>query len=128
MIKNRNVKVCINDTDKNLGPINADKTDAIKECHRQLYDIFMCNKISWEEAKPFIEKIKINLKNIVRKHLLKGSCSNFEAKLILSKIDYFSLANFYIIWKILKNPHVGRPIVAGYNSILTPAPFLLDSS
>ena len=40
---------------------------------------------------------------------------------MLSKIDSFSILHFYIIWKILKNPPVGRPIVAGYNWILTPA-------
>ena len=46
LIKNRNVKVCIDDTDKNLGPISADKSDVIKECHRQLYDIITYNKKS----------------------------------------------------------------------------------
>ena len=35
LIKHRNVKVCVNDTDKNLGPLSADKSDVIKECHRQ---------------------------------------------------------------------------------------------
>ena len=33
----------------------------------------------------------------------------------------FDIPHFYIIWKILKNPIVGRPIVAGYNWIVTPA-------
>ena len=33
----------------------------------------------------------------------------------------YEIPHFYIIWKILKNPIVGRPIVAGYNWILTPA-------
>ena len=32
----------------------------------------------------------------------------------------FDIPHFYIIWKILKNPIVGRPIVAGYNWIVTP--------
>ena len=64
LIKNRNVKICINDTDKNLGPISADKSDVIR-CHRQLYDIITYNKISWEEAKYLIEKIKIDLRRIV---------------------------------------------------------------
>ena len=50
----------------------------------------------------------------------KGSCSNFEAKCLLSKIHSFSIP-FYIIWKILKNPPIERPIVAGYNWILSPA-------
>ena len=31
------------------------------------------------------------------------------------------MPHFYIIWKILKNPIVGRPIVAVYNWILSPA-------
>ena len=44
-----------------------------------------------------------------------------EAKFLLSKTESFSIPHFYIIWKILKNPMVGRPIVAGYNWILTPA-------
>ena len=29
--------------------------------------------------------------------------------------------DFYIIWKIINNPIVGRPIVAGYKWILTPS-------
>jgi len=40
---------------------------------------------------------------------------------LLSKMTNFTVPHFYIIWKILKNPIVGRPIVAGYNWILTPA-------
>ena len=105
LIKNRNVKICVNDTDKNVGPISADKSDVIKECQRQLYDIITYNKISWEEAKNLIEKIKTDLRKIVKKKKTeKGSCSNFEAKFLLSKIDSFSIPHFYIIWKILKNP------------------------
>ena len=33
----------------------------------------------------------------------------------------YDIPHFYIIWKILKNPIVGQPIVAGYNWLLTPA-------
>ena len=102
LIKNRNVKVCIDDTDKNLGPISADKSDVIKECHRQLYDIITYNKITWEEAKNLIEKKK---KDWRKKGLkIKGSCSYFETKFLLSKIDSFSIPYFYIFWKIIKNP------------------------
>ena len=36
-------------------------------------------------------------------------------------MDEFKIPHFYIIWKILKNPPVGTPIVAEYNCILTPA-------
>ena len=45
----------------------------------------------------------------------KSSCSSQEAKFLLSKIESFTVPHFYIIWKILKKPIVGRPIVAGYN-------------
>ena len=121
LIKNQNVEICINDTDKNLGAISVDKMDVISECHRQLYDIITFDKISWDEAKNLVDKLKFDLKNIVRKHMEKGSCSYQEAKFLLSKIESFSIPHFYIIWKILKKPMVGRPIVAGYNWILTPA-------
>ena len=44
--------------DKKLVPISTDKSDVIKECQRQLYDIITYNKISWEQAKQLIVKIK----------------------------------------------------------------------
>ena len=43
----------------------------------------------------------------------------------MSKMFIYEIPNFYIIWKILKNPIVGLPIVAGYNWILTPASIFL---
>ena len=57
----------------------------------------------------------------MNKDTLKGICSNKEAAFLLSNLNKFKIPHFYIIWKILKNPIVGRPIVAGYNWILTPA-------
>ena len=39
----------------------------------------------------------------------------------MSNVHKFVIPHFYIIWKILKNPPVGRPIVAGYKWIFTPA-------
>ena len=103
LIKNRNVKIWINDTDKNLGPISADKSDVIKECQRRLYNIITYNKVTWEQAKQFIEKIKNALRNTVNKHMLKGHVLNSKQNLaILSKIESFSIPHFYIIWKILK--------------------------
>jgi len=80
LIKNRNVEICVNDTDKNLGAISADKNDVVLECRRQLYDVITYNKVSWEEAKNLIDKIKFDLRNIVKKHSEKGSCSHSEAK------------------------------------------------
>ena len=42
------MEICLNDTDKNLGAISADKVDVITECRRQLYDVITYNKMSWE--------------------------------------------------------------------------------
>ena len=78
------MEICISDTDKNLGAISVDKDDVISECRRQLHMITY-NKISWEEAKTIFHKIKFDLRNILRKHMEKGSCSYQEAKFLLSK-------------------------------------------
>ena len=59
LIKNRNVKVCVNNTDKNLGAITTDKSDVITECQRQLFDVITYNKISLDEAKNLVDKIKL---------------------------------------------------------------------
>ena len=59
--------------------------------------------------------------DVVNKYVAKKECSPKEAAFLLSKEYIFTIPHFYIIWKILKNPPVGRPIVAGYDWILTPA-------
>ena len=41
-------------------------------------------------------------------------------KFSTSNVNNFKIPHFYIIWKFLKNPIVGRPIVAGDHWILTP--------
>ena len=51
---NKNVNVIINDTDKNVGPACAEKTDVIKECRRQLYDKEVYNILTQEEAEQLI--------------------------------------------------------------------------
>ena len=43
LIKNQNMEICVNDTDKNLGAISADKGDVVLECRRQLYDVITYN-------------------------------------------------------------------------------------
>ena len=53
------MEICVNDTDKNLGAISADKEDVILECRRQLYDVITYNKISWEEAKTLLIKLSL---------------------------------------------------------------------
>ena len=74
LIKNRNEEMCVNDTDENLRAISADKEDVVLECCRQLHG---------KKQKSLIDKIKFDLKNIVRKHMEKRSCSFQEAKLLL---------------------------------------------
>ena len=68
-----------------------------------------------------IAKIKWELSELVGRYKSNNLCSAKENKFLLSKIFNFTTPHFYIIWKILKNPIVGRPIVAGYNWILTPS-------
>ena len=52
--RNKNVKVVVNDTDKNIGPSYADKTDVITECRRQLYDKEVYKQLTQEEAEQLI--------------------------------------------------------------------------
>jgi len=119
---NKNVNVIINDTDKNVGPACAEKTDVIKECRRQLYDKEAYNILTQEEAEQLIRVIKQRLSNIVNKHTIRGNCSNKGSGISTFKFEQIQNSSFfYIIWKILKNPIVDRPIVAGYKWILTPA-------
>ena len=121
LIKTKNEKIVINDTDKNMGAADADKSDVIFECIRQLGDVKTYSKRSETEIKNIISEIQTKLRNIVTCHLYKGNCTKTEADFLLSKMYIYDIPHFYIIWKILKNPIVGRPIVAGYNWILTPA-------
>ena len=121
LIAEKNKIQVINDTDKNLGPANADKCDVISECKRQLFDVATYKKLSAEEVKILLESCISNLRKIVESHFYKGNCSQKEKEFLMSNIYNYAIPHFYIIWKILKNPPVGRPIVAGYNWILTPA-------
>ena len=117
LIRAKNTKIIINDTDKNIWAADADKEDVISECVRQLSDIKTYLKLTEEEIKSIITEIQNKLKRTVESHLYKGNCTRKEADFLLSKMYVFDVPHFYIIWKILKNPIVGRPIVAGYNWI-----------
>ena len=64
LIKCRNMEICVND--KNLGAISANILGVITECLRLLYDVITYNNMSWEEAKNLIDKIKFDMKNIIR--------------------------------------------------------------
>ena len=75
LIRTKNKSIVINDTDKNMGAADADKSDVISECERQLGDIKTYLKISEEELKQFITEIQNKLKRIVESHVYKGNCT-----------------------------------------------------
>ena len=104
-----------------MGAADANKKDVVDECVRQLHEEKTYLKLTEEELKNIISEIQTKLKHIVESHLYKGNCTKKEAEFLLSKMYIYDIPHFYIIWKILKNPIVGRPICAGYNWILTPA-------
>jgi len=79
------------------------------------------SKLSFEEMELFIRKCIMTLRNTVNRHFYLGNCSQKEKDFLLSNVYNYAIPHFYIIWKILKNPIVGRPIVAGYKWIFTPA-------
>ena len=66
----------INDTDKKLGPANADKSDVINECKRQLFDVLTYSKLSKTEMESFlsksIEKHQMVVKNFTLLHYSSG--------------------------------------------------------
>jgi hypothetical protein len=64
-----------------------------------------------------ISKIRMELLEVVNKYSLRNECRKKEKDFLLSKIKGVTIPHFYIIWKILKNPIIGRPIVAGYDWI-----------
>ena len=121
LITEKNKIHVINDTDKNLGPANADKSDVITECKRQLFDALTYLKLSKSELENFLRKSIEKLRLVVEQHFYLGNCSQKEKEFLLSNVNNYIIPHFYIIWKILKNPPVGRPIVAGYKWIFTPA-------
>ena len=92
----KNKSQIINDSDKNLGAVLADKEDVVIECKRQLYDISTYIKLSLEEMEILIAKVKAELSEVVRKYKSNNLCSSKEKE--------FLFTHFYIIWKILKNP------------------------
>ena len=104
-----------------MGAADSDKVDVISECITKLSDMKTCLKLTEEKLKNIIMDIQNKLKRTVESHLYKGNCTKKEADFLLSKTNVIDIPHFYIIWKILKNPIVGRPNVAGYNWILTPA-------
>ena len=68
LITEKNKIHVINDTDKNLGPANADKTDVITECKRQLFDALTYLKLSKSELENFLRKSIEKLRLVVEQH------------------------------------------------------------
>ena len=71
----KNNNQIINDSDKNLGAVMADKEDVVMECKRQLYDIFTYIQLSSEEMEMLIAKIKSELLEVVNRNVLNNFCS-----------------------------------------------------
>ena len=121
LVTEKNKIHVINDTDKNLGPANADKSDVINECKRQLFDVATYLKLSKLEMETVLSKSIAKLRMVVEQHFYLENCFQKEKEFLLSNVFNDVVPHFYIIWKILKNPPVGRPIVAGNKWIFTPA-------
>ena len=51
LIRAKNTKIIINDTNKNMGAADADKIDVISECVRQLSDMKTYLKLTEEKLK-----------------------------------------------------------------------------
>jgi len=92
----------------------VDKSDVINKCERQLFDVATYLKLSKAEMETFLLKSIAKLRMVVEHHFYLGNCSQKEKEFLLSNIFNYVIPHFYIIWKILKNPPVGRSIVAGY--------------
>ena len=82
----KNKTKVINDSDKNLGAVMADKTDVITECKRQLYAVKTYIKLSLEEMEFLIAKINQNF----QKWLVDRNLTNFK-----------SLAGWQEFWQLL---------------------------
>ena len=65
---------------------DADKTDVISECERQMGSIKTYLKISEEEWKQCITEIENKLKRIVECHMYKGNWTKNEAGFLMSKM------------------------------------------
>jgi hypothetical protein len=116
---NKNVNVVINDTDKNVGPACADKTEVIEECRRQLYEKQVYNRLTQEEASHYSSYQKTPFKYCEQTH---NERELFKKRVRISafKFEQIQHSSFLYHLKNSENPIVGRPIVAGYNWIRTP--------
>ena len=89
LIRAKNTKIIINDTDKNMGATDLDKVDVISECVRKLNDMKTQLKLTEEKLKNIIMDIQNKLKRTVESYLYKGNCTKKEADFLLSKMYVF---------------------------------------
>ena len=69
--KAKNDKIIINNTDKNMGAADAEKSDVIFECIRQLSDFKTYYKLSETEIKNIISEIQTKLRNLITLNTIK---------------------------------------------------------
>ena len=72
LVTEKNKIHVINDTDKNLGPANADKSDVINKCKRQLFDVSTYLKLSKTEMETFLIKSIAKLRMLYHTFTLFG--------------------------------------------------------
>ena len=71
----KNKSQMINDSDKNLGAIIADRNDIVTECKKQPYDINTYIKLSLEELERRIAEMKSELLEVVNQNKHNDFCT-----------------------------------------------------
>ena len=117
--KRKNKMFLISDTDKNVGLVVIDVEKNKKECWRQLRDAKTYQSLSKKEIFDVKETALSSLEAILDKY--SEMCTHQEKRFLKTHVKSFKIPHFYVLWKMHKNPIVGRPIVAGYSWIATSA-------
>ena len=107
----------IKPSDKNTGTCISTDTLYSNECWRLLSDSRTYSQLTLQEKEEFLKKAAGDLIILLQKH----NVSKEDEKFLKIFLDNFDIPKFYIIWKIHKNPIVGRPIVAGCRWLTTAA-------
>jgi hypothetical protein len=114
-------KGIIKPTDKNMGPGISTSNTYKKANWQHLSDSRTYDQLTEEEKDQFCKKGVQSLINILCKYKPDDDQSEF----LHTFIKEFDIPSFYIIWKIHKNPIVGRPIVSSCKWLTTTASVLV---
>jgi hypothetical protein len=114
-------KGIIKPTDKNMGPGISTSNTYKKANWQHLSDSRTYDQLTEEEKDQFCKKGVQSLINILCKYKPDEDQSEF----LNTFIKEFDIPSFYIIWKIHKNPIVGRPIVSSCKWLTTTASVLV---